>query len=109
MPSSPKLNPFLRLLLGGAAALTGLLLLVLLQSAGPGYAAPPAGPDAKHRTPTVTPTPTRTARAGEVNTQSTGDVEIDPFIGFESVPAALTQLRERGSSRGGSNSMPVME
>lgn len=94
MPSSPKLNPFLRLLLGGAAALTGLLLLVLLQSAGPGYAAPPAGPDAKHRTPTVTPTPTRTARAGEVNTQSTGDVEIDPFIGFESVPAALVAFND---------------
>ncbi|MGB5047771.1 MAG: hypothetical protein WBO46_02450, partial [Caldilineaceae bacterium] len=90
MPSLNKHKRYLRLTAGGAVVLLIGLLLLLVQSAGPGYAAPPAAPVAKHRTPTVTPTPTPTGRSNDVRTQSLEDeLGIDPFIGYESVPAFL--------------------
>ena len=89
MPSPNPRSHFLRLLLGAAGLLILGLGLVLLQPSG--YAAPPLAPDAAHRTPTRTPTPTPTARNGDASFQSRAadDVDIDPFIGFESSPAFL--------------------
>jgi len=89
MPSPNPRTHFLRLLLGATGLLFLGLILVLLQPSG--YAAPPLAPDAAHRTPTRTPTPTPTARNGAPSFQSRAadDVDIDPFIGFESSPAFL--------------------
>jgi hypothetical protein len=59
-------------------------------SAATGRARLPA-PDAKHRTPTVTPTPTD--QSSGVGTQNEEDtVEFDPFIGYESSPAFSTSI-----------------
>ncbi|RLT36422.1 MAG: hypothetical protein DWI57_14890 [Chloroflexi bacterium] len=93
MPSPNPRSHFLRLLLGAVALLAAGLALLLLQPQGPGYAAPPFVPDASHRTPTRTPTPTPTGRVGDNATLgATDDVNIDPFIGFESIPALLSNV-----------------
>jgi len=89
MPSFNPRNHYLRLLLGGAFVLIAGGFLFLLQPGGPGYAASPSVPDARHRTPTVTPTLTPTGDS--VSTQNAEDeIAFDPFIGFESVPAFLS-------------------
>lgn len=76
-PSSDRLKEHLGWLAGTVFVLA-MGLLLLLQSGGPGYAAPPGAPDASHRT--ATPTPTGNA---SVATQSR-DTSVNPFIGFES-------------------------
>lgn len=83
MPSANKKRVhFLRLLLGDLLILGAGALLLLLQPSGMGYAAPPARPLAVHRTPTATPTP----GGADLSTQRSEDT-VNPFIGFESVPA----------------------
>lgn len=92
MPSPNSRNQLLRLLIGGALVLFAGLLPFFLQSDRTGYAAPlsvpdaapDAAPDAKHRTPTATPTP---GTAGPLTAE---EETVDPFVGYESVPAFST-------------------